>query len=212
MIAASGRSSYEVARLLLDRGADAKVRAGRGESSLQQAALAGDLPLIWLLLDHGADPTGLFLGSLRAAMCRDCMDLLLPAAKPDALGIAMVGAAMAGNGRLFETLLDRSAKPHPLALHFIAISPEPVPKDVITRLIGAGADPKNAISGLTVRELARRHGNANLLDALREAGVPDENPWYAPPRPAPAVSLEAALERSIPALQRSDVAFLQKAG
>ena len=211
MIAASGRSSYEVAKLLLDRGADAKIRAGR-QSSLQLAALAGDLPLIRLLLNHRADPKGLFLGSLRAAMCRDCMDLLLPAAKPDDLSIVMIGAALAGNGHLLDALLDRGAKPHPVTLHLIAISPEPVPKDVITRLIGAGADPKNAMSGLTVRELARRHGNANLLEALKEAGVPDENPRYTPPRPEPAVSLEAALERSIPALERSDVAFLQKAG
>ena len=211
MIAASGRSSYQVAKLLLERGADATVSVGR-RSIIQEAALAGDLPLIRLLLDRGADPKGLFLGSLRAVKCRECMELLVPSAKPDDLGLAMVGAAIGGNGPLFDALVKRGVRPHPAALHFVAISPEPVPGDVVKRLIGAGADPKAAMSGLTVRELARRNGNMNLLESLKEAGAADEN-LPRPPAPAqPAASLEAALERSIPALQRSDVTFLRKAG
>jgi ankyrin repeat protein len=211
MIAASGRSSYEVAKLLLDRGADATVRVGR-QSSLQEAALAGDLPLIRLLMAHGADAKGVFLGSLRAARCLDCMDLLLPAVKPDDAGVVMVGAAMAGNGPLFNKLLERGVKPHPAALQFVAISPDPLPKEVIARLIKAGADPKSPGPGLTAGELARRHRNTNLLQVLKEAGVADADPPYTPPRPEPAATLQAALERSIPPLQRSDVAFLRKAG
>jgi hypothetical protein len=140
------------------------------------------------------------------------MDLLLNGAKPDELGTVMLGAAMAGNPRLFDTLLERGVKPHAAALQFVAISPETLPKDVITRLIGAGAELKSTRSGVTLGELARRHRNVNLLAALKEAGVTDENPAYVPPRPEPAASVAAALQRSIPALQRSDVAFLRKAG
>ena len=92
------------------------------------------------------------------------------------------------------------------------MSQEAVPKDVITQLITAGAASKSGRPGITAGELARRNRNANLLEALKDAGMTDETTPYAPPPSEPAPSLEAALQRSIPALQRSDVAFLRKAG
>ncbi len=212
MIAASAAGTYDVAKLLIERGANAKARLANGRSVLQLAALQGDSRLIRLLLDHGADAKGLYLGSLRAVRCAECMDLLLPPADPADLGPVMVGAAMVGNGHLFDQLLERGVKPHPLALHFVAISPEPVAKDAIQRLVSAGADPKAERAGLTVGELARRQKNASLLEVLTEAGVVDEKPPYTPAQAKPAASLAQALGRSIPALQRADAAFLQKAG
>ena len=212
-VAASGAGTEAVVKLLLERGADAKVRLPNGRSALQLPALQGDLPLLRLLLDHGADAKGLYLGSLRLFRCSACIDLLLPSAGPGDLGPALVGAAMAGNAALFQKLMDGGAKPSPPALQFVAIAPQPIPKDTIQRLIKLGADVRStAPSGATVRELARRHNNVNLLSAVAEAGVVDKDPPRAPPQPKPAATIPAALERSLPALQRSDVTFIQKAG
>jgi ankyrin repeat protein/mono/diheme cytochrome c family protein len=213
LVAVSRPGSYPIVKLLLERGADAKVRLPNGWSTLQLPALQGELPVIRLLLDHGADGKGVFLGSLRAVRCPACMDLLLPSAEPGALGPVLAGAAMAGDAALFQKLLDLGAKPPPLALHFVAISPEPIPKETIHRLISLSPNVRSAApSGLTVRELARRHNNVNLLEALAEAGITEDDPPRTPLQPKPADSVGAALDRSIAALQRADVAFLQKAG
>lgn len=52
--AASGRK-YEIARLLLERGADANANR-HGSSPLLGALLGGDPEILCLLLEHGADP------------------------------------------------------------------------------------------------------------------------------------------------------------
>ena len=83
------------------------------QNSLQEAVFAGDLPLIRLLLDHGADSKGLFLGSLRAV---DCRGLHGPAASCGKTGRHRDGdvwAAMVGNSRLFNVLLERGVNPPP---------------------------------------------------------------------------------------------------
>ena len=52
---AAGRHA-DVARLLLDAGADPDARQGSGWTPLHSAAHNGDLELVELLLSHGADP------------------------------------------------------------------------------------------------------------------------------------------------------------
>ena len=61
-------------------------------------------------------------------------------------------------------------------------------------------------------DFAKRQGNVTLVEALTEAGVRDESPAPLQLRPKPAASVRAAVERSIPALQRADVAFLAERG
>jgi ankyrin repeat protein len=55
--AAAAARSVEIARMLLERGADANARQQAGYTALHAAAQHGDAELAELLLAHGADPT-----------------------------------------------------------------------------------------------------------------------------------------------------------
>jgi squalene cyclase len=61
-------------------------------------------------------------------------------------------------------------------------------------------------------DFAKRQGNTTLVEALSEAGVRDESPAAPQLASKPAGSARAAIEKTIPALQRADVAFLRRAG
>jgi hypothetical protein len=61
-------------------------------------------------------------------------------------------------------------------------------------------------------EFARRQGNMRLVETLVSAGARAEKPGIASAPAKPAASSRAAIERTIPSLQRSDVTFLDKAG
>src|SRR6185436_15101209 len=56
-------------------------------------------------------------------------------------------------------------------------------------------------------------GNTPVVDLLLKAGAKDGAPPAQPSaKPAPAASVRAALDRSLPLLQRNDETFLRKAG
>src|SRR5262249_49933583 len=67
-------------------------------------------------------------------------------------------------------------------------------------------------SGETALVLARRHGHTPMVDALLKAGAKDDALGPAAPAFAPVTSPQAAIARSLPLLQRSDVMFLKKSG
>ena len=104
-------------KLLLEHGADAKVRLPDGRGALRQAAGDGDLALLKLLLGHGADTKALYLGGRTMGRCSECFDLLVHSAPESNLGLAIQGALRAGDLPLLQKLLDRGAKPaEPAAL------------------------------------------------------------------------------------------------
>jgi ankyrin repeat protein len=210
LVAVGWARSYPAVKLLLDHGAeiDARLPDGRGPLSLA----AREAGLLQLLLDRGAVKKPLPLGASFAG-CSACFDLLFKLAEPRDLSGALQGAIRSGDLPLTKMLLDRGARSGPNLLQFVALSPAAIPADTIRILISRGANVNARISGgLTMLDFAKRQGNTTLVEALTDAGVRDESP--APPqlRPKPAGSARAAIERSIPALQRSDVAFLARAG
>ena len=76
-----------------------------------------------------------------------------------------------------------------------------------------GADPSTRTAfGLTTLDFAKRQGNEPFVKNLLEAGIRDESPVPAAPKPNPAASIRAAVERAIPPLQRCDAAFFERAG
>lgn len=213
LIAAGATGTYSTLKILLERGADPKVRLPDGRGVLQMAVPDGDLAVLKLLLERGAGTKTVGLGGRTIGRCAECFDLLLSSAPESNLSPALTGALLAGDLPLFQKLLDRGAKPAANILMPVALSPAVAPPETIHRLISLGADTKSKTStGSSVLELAKLHGKTDLVSILESAGVRDEKAEGPKMQPLSATTARAAVEKSIPALQRTDVTFLQKAG
>ena len=231
-IAAGRFGALDVVRLLLDAGADPSVKAPSYKETvtpLSEAAEVGDEAVLRLLIERGADVKRAGAVALPAAAYANdmrCVELLIPSADRASVSktLGTVGppfgeAGAFGNAELIERLLAAGADPNARGpggytiLMSLAVA-DSLPLESISRLIERGADPnlKNP-TGQTALDLARRRGHTPVVDLLVKAGAkPGEAPavWVSSPKPAD--SARAALARSIPLLQRSDITFLQKSG
>ena len=213
LLIAVGRSgSNTVAKLLLDKGASAAARLADGRGALALAVPARDPSLLQLLLDRGAGKTPLPVGNALGAGCKDCFEMLLKLAEPDDLNAAFNAAVRVGDLAAIDLLLERGARPGANILQSVALSPTPLPPHTVQMLIDRGANVHATTSVGPVLEFAKRQGNTTLVEALRRAGARDEAPASSLPMAKPAASVRDALMRSLPALQRADVAFIDRAG
>jgi len=206
LIAAGLSGTEETVKLLLDKGVNAKTQiSSDGRGAINFAALAGSAAVIRLLLDRNAVSKPLTLPALR---CRPCVDMLLPLADERELSGALREALLTGDGPLVRQLLDRGAKSGPDLLQAAALSPTPIPADVILALISRGAKVDSRTSfGISVVDLASRQGNEHIAKILREAGATQDTPDPPALKPKPAMSARDAVQRSLPLLQRADVTF-----
>jgi ankyrin repeat protein len=226
MIAAGLPGGSAVVGLLLDRGARASVTAPGlfGESTpLLEAAYAGDAAIFRLLADHGATAGTagpVALGLALRAQCMPCAEALLKALTPDAMTQTMVmagpplGPALATNLMLDHGADVNATDPQGRTMLMLAASSDALPVDAVKALIARGA-AVNATSprGETALGFASLRGDTPVVELLRSAGAKDA-PAPAGPgaTPAPASSVRAAVERSLPLLQQADDAFLRKSG
>ena len=199
-------------KLLLDKGADPKRRLPEGRDVLSLAASTGNAGLVKMLLDRGVPAKPTPLSAAIFSRSTECVDLLIGFAEPAELTSALQTAVTTGNLPLIRKLLDRGARPAAPLLIFSGLSPEPIPDDIVSTFMRLGADPKAALRGLSSLDIAKRQGKANMMKLLADAGAPEHSPAPASVTPKPAPSMRAAIERSLPALQRADVGFLDKAG
>lgn len=231
MIAAGKPGGAPIVKLLLDHGANPNPNGNpAGESSpIIQAALAADTDSMRLLMSRGAD-LNMPAGAMALAMaltqdCSRCADLLVKAGlDKEAYTISLLNTATFADVRAVRMMLDHGAEVNAVdptgrtALHYAAAS-ELVPVDVVKLLIERGADinaksrhPRSGDTGLTPLDLARFMGETPVVEALREAGAVSAAQPVAAPRPRPAVTIQAAIERSLPPLQRADAGFKTKSG
>jgi ankyrin repeat protein len=214
LIAAARAGSAPGVELLLEHGANASARLNDGRNALFMAASAGDRDILQLLLDHSVDKKPLPLAATLQAQCYKCFEMLLEFADPADLSNALTAAVRLGALRTINMLLERAAQVRSDVLSFVALSPDALPAETIGTLIGRGADVNARTSaGGTVLDLAKRQGNTPLVDLLIRTGAkvtPTPSPLVV--KPVPAGSVRAAIERSIPLLQRADVSFIAKAG
>ena len=166
--------------LSLWAGADPNYRDDDGRSALPAAVELGDSGIVPLLLDAGADPDartsdGEPVASLavRGGEAEILEMLLDSGANPNATdesGVAvLVGAVLESDAEIVRMLLEAGADPNTLAeegLAVLAIAVDRGDTEVVRLLLEAGADP----NGPGIAELARRSGNADLLQLL-EAGA-----------------------------------------
>jgi ankyrin repeat protein len=227
LIAADQYGASPVVKLLLDHGANPSVQAPEsgfgGVSPLAGAARAGDVATMRILIAHGANakdagPQALYF-ALKAG-CSACFDLLLPAADRSSLNTAMLlNTPPRGDGLDTKLLLDRGADPNASdregrTILMLTASSDALPLDSLKALLERGADPHaRSAQNDTALDFAEHRGKTAIVELLRKAGAKESSTSADPvAMPAPAHSPRAAIERSIPLLQRTDVTFLRKAG
>ena len=225
LIASGLRNAAPVVRLLLDKGANIKVRAPSlfGDTTpLIQAAYNGDEETFRLLIDRGADVEASAVGALGLAMraqCKGCVELLMKRVAPPLLSeVLLLGMPPTGPAFATPMLLAAGADPHKKDVDgrsalMLAAASETMPVDAVKALIAAGAnvDEKDS-TGRTPLTYARMQGNTPVVDLLMRSGAIDGKPAVpAPMNFRPAASVRSAITRSLPLLQKADEQFLKKA-
>jgi ankyrin repeat protein len=226
LIAAGLSGAAPVVKLLIERGANVAVKAPglMGETTpLAEAAYTGDESVFRLLVEHGADVSAPSLGILGLALrseCRPCVDLLLKSMNRASITPEMVlaapplGPALATN-LLLEKGADIDAKdPVGRTLLMLAAASDEMLVDVVKNLIARGVDVNaKTPKGETALSFARLRGETPIVELLLKAGATDvPGPAGPSAKPAPAASIRAAIERSMPLLQKTDGVFLKKSG
>ncbi len=226
MIAAGLPGAAPLVKLLLDRGATVNVKAPGllGDTTpLAEAAYTGDEAIFRLLVEHGADvnaagPTTLGL-SLRQ-QCMGCVELAMKSTPPPLLtATMMIGSPPLGPALATPMLLERGADVNAAdaagrTALMLAAASDAIPVDAVKALLAKGANVNAATpTGETALTFAKARGNTPIVDLLLKAGAKDVTAPAGPNvKPAPASSIRAALERTLPLVQRNDETFLRKAG
>jgi len=227
LLIAAGRSgSSPVVKVLLDHGANPSAHSVTLDgvmTPLAEAAFVGDDAVVTLLLDRGADLKAAGTNPLALAIltrCSKAVDLLMGSADQDNLNQqAILNVPPLGDALALKLLLDRGADVNgrildgsPLLL--AAAASDTLPVDAVKAIIERGADvnAKNQ-KGQTALDLAKGRGQTPVVDLLVQAGAKEGVAALDPAlKPSPAPSARAAIQRSVPLLQRTDVNFSQKTG
>jgi ankyrin repeat protein len=224
MIAAGQSGTGPLVRLLLDKGAKVDATSSSlfgSTTALTDAAYSGNEDAFKMLVEAGADlikagPAALGL-SFRSR-CMACADMLMKAFPPRLLTATMMGAAPpTGPALATPMFLERGATvdvrdPSGRSMLMLAAASDAMPVDAVKVLLAKHVDVnERTAAGETAIGLARRHGDTPIVRLLIEAGAKDE-PLPPAPRPSPAASARAAIERALPLLQQADVTFLKKSG
>jgi ankyrin repeat protein len=233
MIAAGHPGGTAIVKLLLDHGADPNpTRNPATETTpLIQATLAADPESMRMLIERGAevkDAGGPALAMAITIDCRKCVDILVSRnLEKRAYTFALRAASLSGDTNTIRLLIDHGADVNavdPLGRTPLmnAVVSEVLPLDSVKLLIERGADvnarsqhAQSADSGRTVLEIARMRGNTavvNLLVKSGAAGAPDAARIVPAMSVQHASTIQSALERSLPLLQRTDASFVAKSG
>jgi ankyrin repeat protein len=226
MAAAVRPGGAPVVRLLLDHGANPNLTTVA--SPLIDAGIAGDADSIQLLLAGGAAVKRFGGPALELAArtgCARCVELLAAAGlDPSAYTSDLGRLAHLGNVNFVRLALDHGADVNAFdsagrtPLMYAAIS-DFEPLDVAKLLIERGADVNarsqhkgSGDSGRTPLDLANLRGKTPMVELLIKAGATSTASAAPVPTTRPAATVQAAVQRSLPLLQRTDASFIRKTG
>ncbi len=227
VIAAGRYGSSPVLKLLLDHGADPNSKSPASTfgtaTPLGEAAYAGDEAAFRMLIEHGADVKAVGPQALYFAIqsgCTVCRDILLQSADRRVLSAAMLlTAPPRGDAQAVKMLLEHGAdanatNPAGRTILMLVSSSDVFPVETVQALLDGGASVHaKGPDGETALDLAKQRGSTPVVELLVKAGAPESSASGQPAgKPKPAGSFRAAVERSIPLLQRADVTFLRKSG
>jgi ankyrin repeat protein len=227
IIAANWFGSSPVLKILIDHGADPSAQTPLGITALDQAAQVGDEAAIRLLLEQGLDKKKAGPRALALAIrvnCAKCVELLIDSADRNTLSnLLPILVPNVGDGHdavAARMLLDRGADANGIADRrgltplMRAAGSDLLPVETVQALIEHGADVNaKGNNGETALNMARLRGQTPVVELLKKAGATETSlPPAAAVKPNPAVSIRAAVQRSIPLLQKADVTFVEKSG
>jgi hypothetical protein len=204
---------------LLDHGANPPVKPADGSAPLNLALPSFDVELLRMFLKPGVDLRPYPLPAAVREKCVACVDLLIQFASRANLTNALAIAARFGDAGTVKKLLDRGADvsgadDRGYTALMLAATSESAPVDIIKMLLDRGANiDAKTLSGETALDLAKQQGKTPVAELLLKAGAKEGGTSASPlAKPKPANSVRAAVSRSLPLLQRADVAFFSKSG
>ena len=216
MLAAMQNGGDEVVQLLLKRGAMPTAAA------LIQAAWHGRPSAVRLLANAGArDTSGEATARALSVGCSDCVtDMTRTQGWPqlsNALGLLLPPSA-AGSDAAIRQVLSHGADTRLIDPRLWAVLPRAamseVPAAAVQLLIDRGATLDGSThDGATARDVARGSGRPDIERVLARAGVRSTSPG-TPPLQAfvRRNSVEAAVGRSLPLVQRTALSFYKSVG
>jgi len=230
MIAATTPGNVATVKLLIDRGANVNPTAhpGNESSPLTQAATAGDAAMMQLLIEHGADIPASAAQALSMSIvnrCVRCVSLLTAAAiSKEAYTQALIETVYLADAATVAMLIDHGADvnavdPTGRTPLMYAVVSDVARVDVVELLIARGANvntPDKHVQaddeGWTVLDIAKTHGDTPIVAALIKAGAKGTNAPRPALKPMRNMTVQTAIERSLPLIQKSDVNFTAKSG
>ena len=242
IVASSVRGNVESVRILLDFGADVRVRDSEGIGPVLAASQVTDVQTLLELLNHGGDPneesslgqTPLMnaagYGSAQAVkiLLRAGADVNHHSKEPLQLqaGLqrrghltALLWAAPFSAREIIVPLISKGADPNfrdyrgMNALMLASTSESPNIK-IIRLLLRITADPNSRDNnGLTALDWALKAGNSGVAEILRRAGMHRSTPGDEDrPLPSGSTEIQSAVEKSIILLQHSGDSFFRATG
>ena len=230
LIAAGRPGGAAVVKLLLAKGAktDPNKNPGNESSALIEAATAGDVEIMRLLIAHGADVKAAGQPALAMAIfnqCTKCLELLIAGKPAQAAYTGALGeTAITGDVNAIRRLLDLGADvnavdPAGRTPLLYAAGSDLLPLDAVKLMVERGADVNAKVghgkavdSGLSVLDVARLRGNTPVVEFLTKAGAKGTAPAVAVMSARQGNTLNAAVQASLPLLQRADANFTPAAG
>jgi ankyrin repeat protein len=225
MIAARRQGNSQVVKFLLEHGANPNPNshAGAESSPLLEAATAGDAASMELLLAHGADVKDAGEPALEMAVTAESLNECSKCVDRAAYSVALPNVAAFADLNTVRLMLDHGADVNAVdpfgrtALMYAAAS-DSLPLDVIKLLVERGAKlnvtdghKKAGDFGLTALDIAKLHGDTPVVAYLTKAGATGTALSQPALKPRRQNTIQAAIQSSIPLLQRADAAFVPKA-